>query len=565
MTTSESRPGRTVVAAAGAPVTAVIPGDSEYLTYACAPTRGTVTPLINGRNSNGRGEDIDLTEPLDVMQTAVQNLMKGDAVYLAAWFFEPATRLTGGLYVSPFGFGTAATWGSLLATKAHEGVVVRLLINDFDPISGMDRWLMADGLVPLDALIRGLPVETRDNFKYLVCRHPAHISATKSWLAGQGAREIHVASHHEKFMVVRQGKSLTAFCGGLDVESRKTPLKWSYGGLVAWHDLHVRLEGPITRDLEREFVMRWNRDRGASRRLPVAGWKGYERLSLTPLSADDDTPAKTLHEVQMLRTVSHDGRTSPYSTDRREIIDAYVKAIAGATSFIYMENQYFRSEELAEAVAARARAVPTLVVIMVVVANAGADDGANAITAHGDYLQFDTFDTIARAMQPSNFRLYTMFGRAVHSKFILVDDRWMCVGSANANVRSFEMDTELNIQTSAPSLVGRFRQRLWAHNLGFGEAAVGRWMPRDFVKHWDAVAHHNAALSAARDMLGEGIVAFDYRSNPGQKHVSIPDGLARLDWGPDSLSVAGSTRRPAQKVTVDAPLVAGGASSQKVA
>jgi phosphatidylserine/phosphatidylglycerophosphate/cardiolipin synthase-like enzyme len=553
------------VAAAGATVTAIIPGDSDYLTYACPPTRGTVTPLINGRNSNGSGGDIDRTEPLDVMQTAVQTLTKGDAVYVAAWFFEPATRLTRGPYVSPAGVGTAATWGSLLATKAHEGVVVRLLINDFDPISGMDRWLMADGLVPLDTLIRGLPVEMRDNFKYLVCRHPAHVGAAKSWLAGQGAREIYVASHHEKFMVVRRGKNLTAFCGGLDIESRKTPLNWSYGGLVAWHDIHVRLEGPITRDLEREFVMRWNRDRGASRRLPVAGWKGYERLCLTPLSADDDSPAKKLHDVQMLRTVSHDGMTSPYSTDRRDIIDAYVKAISGATSFIYMENQYFRSDELAEAVAARAKAVPTLVVIMVVVANAGADDGANAITAHGDYLQFDAFDTIARAMQPSRFRVYTMFGRAVHSKFISIDDRWMCVGSANANVRSFEMDTELNIQTSAPPLVGPFRQRLWAHNLGVGETAVGSWMPRDFVKHWDAVARHNAAVSAARDMLGEGIVAFDYRSNPGQKHVSIPDGLARLDWGPDSLSSPGSARRPAQKVAVHATVAASGARSNEVA
>jgi hypothetical protein len=29
------------------------------------------------------------------------------------------------------------------------------------------------------------------------------------------------------------------------------------------------------------------------------------------------------------------------------------------------------------------------------------------------------------------------------------DDKWMCVGSANANVRSFELDSELNVQTFA--------------------------------------------------------------------------------------------------------------------
>lgn len=558
MTMNELPPVKTVVAAAGATVTAVIPRDDDYLTYARPSTRGTLTPLINGRSSNGPGRDIDRTEPLDVMQAALQPLRKGDAVYLASWFFEPATPLTGGAYVSHSGDAVCETWGALLATKAREGVVVRLLINDFDPISQMDRWLLADDLVPLDALIRGLPDEARDNLKYIVCRHPAHVSAAKSWLAGQGARAIYVASHHQKFMVVRQGQAMTAFCGGVDIESRKTPSKWSYADLIGWHDIHLRLEGPITRDLEREFVMRWNRDRGASRRLPIGGWKGYERLSLSPLSSEDDIPPKTLHEVQMLRTVSHDGMTSPYSTDKREIIDAYVKAIAGATSFIYMENQYFRSDELAKAVAARVRDVPTLVVIMVVVANAGADDGANAITAHGDYLQFDTFDTIAQATQPARFRLYTMFGRAVHSKFILVDDRWMCLGSANANVRSFEMDTELNVQTTAPALVGAFRRRLWAHNLGITESNVGSWMPADFVKRWDAVAHHNASLAAASDMMGEGVVAFDYRSNRGRKHVSIPDGLARLDGGPEADFVAARTRTRPQ-----APAGAGGDTPSK--
>jgi len=542
MTTNETPHARTVAAAGGATVTVVIPSDSDYLSYARPATRGTLTALINGRSSNGSGNDIDRTEPLDVMQAAVQPLRKGDALYLASWFFEPATPLTAGAYVSPSREGACETWGALLAAKAREGVAVRILINDFDPISQMDRWLMADDLVPLDALIRGLPGEARDNLKYIVCRHPAHVSSMKSWLAGQGAREIYVASHHQKFMVVRQGKAMTAFCGGVDIESRKTPSRWSYDNLMGWHDVHLRLEGPITRDLEREFVMRWNRDRGASRRLPIGGWKGYERLSLTPLSPEDDIPLKKLHDVQMLRTVSHDGVTKPYSTDKREIIDAYLTAIAGATSFIYMENQYFRSDELAKAVAARVKQVPTLVVIMVVVANAGADDGANAITAHGDYLQFDTFDTIAQATQPTRFRLYTMFGRAVHSKLILVDDRWMCLGSANANVRSFEMDTELNVQTSAPSLVGGFRRRLWAHNLGVAEANVAGWMPADFGKRWDAIAHHNASLATAKDMMGEGVVAFDYRSNRGQKHWSIPDGLARLDGGPAASFVAGKTR-----------------------
>jgi phosphatidylserine/phosphatidylglycerophosphate/cardiolipin synthase-like enzyme len=126
-----------------------------------------------------------------------------------------------------------------------------------------------------------------------------------------------------------------------------------------------------------------------------------------------------------------------------------------------MESQYFRSGDLADAIVAAGKANPALVVIIVVVANAGADDGANAVTAHGDYLQFTTFDKIVKALG-SRARIYTMQKRAVHAKFILVDDAWMCVGSANANVRSFLLDSELNIQTTSAALVSSFRQRLWA-------------------------------------------------------------------------------------------------------
>ena len=59
-------------------------------------SRGEITPLINGRDSNGPNADVDLTEPLDHMQFIVESLGSGDFVYLSAWFFEPATVLTRG-------------------------------------------------------------------------------------------------------------------------------------------------------------------------------------------------------------------------------------------------------------------------------------------------------------------------------------------------------------------------------------------------------------------------------------------------------------------------------------
>jgi len=497
-------------------------------------SRGEITPLINGRDSNGPNPDVDLTEPLDHMQFIVESLGSGDFVYLSAWFFEPATELTRGAYAAT----GATTWGGLFAAKATEGVTIRILINDFDPISGLDKWLARDCLTPLDAIIAGLPAAAQDNLKYVVSLHPAHLGTLKSLLAGQGGRSIYIASHHEKFMVANRGDEMFAFCGGLDIESRKTPAVWSYGGLSGWHDIHVRLEGPVTRDLEREFVMRWNRERGNSTRAALPGWSALEELKLTPLSATDDTSAKKVHQVQMLRTVSDDAITSPYDTLRDDIAQAYERGISCASSFVYIENQYFRSPEFAGWLVAAGKANPNLVVIIVVVANAAADDGTNALTEHGDYLQYDAFKAVVDGLGASRVRIYTMRDRAVHAKFITCDDNWMCIGSANGNQRSFALDTELNIQTTEGSLISTFRTRLWSHNLGVDEATIAGWSASDFLAKWDAVAAANAGL-APSEMAGEGIIAFDYTANQGKEHSSVPPEYVLLDDGPEGPMFAG--------------------------
>jgi phosphatidylserine/phosphatidylglycerophosphate/cardiolipin synthase-like enzyme len=506
-----------------------------------AAAKGLARPLINGRSSNGKFGDVDLTEPLDEMQKSIQRLGKGDFVYLAAWFFEPATQLTAGAYKA------ASTWGALLAAKATEGVKVRILINDFDEIPGVGLadWVKTTSLDPLDKIIEGMPKGSRDNLKYIVHLHPAHVGGFKSRVAGMGGRKIHAGSHHEKFMVIWHGadEEMVAFCGGLDIESRKTPDMWSYVGLYSWHDIHMRLEGLITRDVEREFVARWNLNRTSSRRGPLDGWKPMEQLSSTPPSRKDTAPSRNIHNLRVIRTRSEDGTLGIYKATTTEIKDAYRRAIGKATDFIYMENQYFRSPELGDWIASQGKKNSKLVVIMVVVASAEADDGDNPITAHGNHLQYETFSRIMDGLG-ARARIYTMLGRAVHSKFMLIDDKWMTIGSANANVRSFELDSELNIEAEDSALARDFRIRLWAHNLGKSEGEVRSWMRSDFIAKWDLVAGANARLiTAPQDMDGEGILSLDYTRVKGRKYWYIPDGLARFDPAPEGAMFGSSACR----------------------
>jgi phosphatidylserine/phosphatidylglycerophosphate/cardiolipin synthase-like enzyme len=521
----ESGPGPT-------PTSIYLPASSssDYPDYIRPATAGTATLLINGRSSGGTGPNVDLTEPLDAMQDTVQSLRSGDRVYLSAWFFEPRTTLTRGPY------GSATTWGALFGRKATEGVVFRILINDFDPISGMDTWLQNKGLNQLNPIINGLSSSHRDNLKYVVSLHPASVGALKALLATGKARAIHIASHHQKFMVCRRGEETIAFCGGLDIESRKTPAKWApVSPMIAWHDLHVKLVGPIARDLHREFVMRWNREKGSSTRRPLAGWRPYETLSLLPALRDTDVDmeaGRRRQRIQMLRTISSDAVFSPYSTDRDDVRKVYDNIVRVSREHLYLENQYFRSLGLADSLARAGTAHPRLVAIFVVVASAAEDDGENAITAHGAHLQYEFFRRCAAAFG-SRMRTYTMTRRAVHSKVIFADDRYINVGSANANDRSFELDSELNVAIDDETLVRDWRRRLWAHNLGVTRSTVDSWGVGSFLSSWDSIATSNERLGMAGridDMAGEGVIPYDWRTSRGQKHGSIPDALAHLDF-----------------------------------
>ena len=220
-------------------------------------------------------------------------------------------------------------------------------------------------------LVLNLPPDRRDNVKYVLSRHPAHISISPTeakFLSNLTPRpvtpgDLHVAVHHQKFMIVRHGDHLTAFCGGVDIIPGMTPRKWSSTPWHGWHDLQVQLNGPITRDLEKEFVARWNRERGASRRPPLPGWRPHEKLALTPLSTAEQIPGVYRTAVQMLRTVSEStGNTvRAFATTRRDDVrQAYQHGIECAERFLYMENQYFRVPELADWIVARARATQSV-------------------------------------------------------------------------------------------------------------------------------------------------------------------------------------------------------------
>lgn len=465
----------------------------NYEDYVAEPTTGRITLMINGRSSG-----VAQTEAFDSMQETVESLGPNDSIFLAAWQF----RLTKAPLTVPKPGMNNWNWGDLLKSKAKDGVKIRIIISDHPPLAADYQ----TDLNPLDKIIGDL-FRARDNLKYIHSKHPATLVVP----VGSFHMDVPAGDHHQKFMVVKKGNTIIAYCGGLDISSGRTPAGW--GPDFVWHDIHAKLEGRIARDIEREFVLRWNREKDKSTRGKLPGWKDFETLAQAPLASVDKDPSKNTHKLQMLRTVSVG--TNPQDIRRDDIWQGYFRLIGCATRFIFMENQYFYEPKMADAIVMQAQAQVDLIVIIVV--SSGTDDKKNEYTEHCHTLRHEFFKRLS-ALPSNRLGVYTMFypDGLVHSKLILVDDQALSMGSANANQRGFFLDTELNVMLDDAEAVKRFRHRLWSHDLGIPPTTVAAWAVPGYIAQWDAVAKANLKKKPDR-MVGEGVVPFDYRTVKGGK------------------------------------------------
>lgn len=454
-----------------------------YEEFISPPTSGSIKLMVNGRSRKASGAVDDQFGAFDSMQEAVESLGPKDSLFIANWQFIP-DRLP--LTIARAGL---ATWGDLLVKKANEEVRIRVMIGKQPPFSPFDTPLQ-----PLDDLIRKLPGAKRDNFKYISSAHSA--------LFG---------SHHQKFMIAKSAEKTVAFCGGLDISSNRTPPGWS--PTFVWHDIHSRLEGPITRDLEREFAMRWNREKSKNLGTAFDEWKGLEELDV-PAAATSGRPAGSAKNKQMVRTVSVG--TNPHDIRRDDIWRAYFLLVGRATRLLYLENQYFHEPLLADAIVKQSEAQKDLIVMVVV--TTGTDDIRPGVpqaqiewVQNGQALRFEFFKRLS-AIPAARRRFYTLSyaGGLLHSKLALVDDEALTIGSANANPRGFFLDSELNVIIDEPDTVQKFRHRLWAHNLGAPEEGVASWRPSDYFTMWDLIAESNKSQAKSADkMIGEGVVRYN--------------------------------------------------------
>jgi phosphatidylserine/phosphatidylglycerophosphate/cardiolipin synthase-like enzyme len=142
----------------------------------------------------------------------------------------------------------------------------------------------------------------------------------------------------------------------------------------------------------------------------------------------------------------------------REIRRLFRDAVAAAESLVYIENQYFSSQAIYEALVRRMidRRRPRLEVILVLAkeANAFVEQASIGIAQAKIIRHLKQLAAEAGHALGVYYPAVKNAGGAeipvyIHSKLLLVDDRFLSIGSANMNNRSMGLDTELNVSWQA--------------------------------------------------------------------------------------------------------------------
>lgn len=284
----------------------------------------------------------------------------------------------------------------ILMEKARQGVAVNMLLDSFGSL----------GMAPLDQEMRDAGIKLvyavpmNESFTFYLRRffQSDMVARRTKWEArGLDNRD------HRKLIVI-DGK--VAFLGGINIGD-----EYSGAGPGSWHDVHLKVRGPIVSALQSHFFERWITERGSLKGMDLQ--EHFPKIRRIPggIMAGMVTTVPGVH---------------------RDIQHAYMRAIANAKKFIYIESAYLTSARIIRALKrARRRGVEVVVIVPTENLDVPIIEDAMELAFFG--------------MQKKGIKVLEYSGRMCHTKAAIIDDTWATVGSANLDNRSFRRDYELNL------------------------------------------------------------------------------------------------------------------------
>ena len=204
--------------------------------------------------------------------------------------------------------------------------------------------------------------------------------------------------NHRKILVV-DGR--VGFTGGINIaDDYSDP---SEGG-KGWRDTHIKIEGPVVRELQRLFLSTWKKSAGERKYFPY-------------LEESGDTPVQIVGSREI--------------RNRKAIKKAYINAIKNAKESIYLTNAYFIPDRgILRAIWNACKRGVEIVLIL---------PGISDVKV----VQYASRSLYSRLLS-QGVKIYEREGKVLHSKTAVIDGIWSTIGSYNMDHRSYLYDLEVN-------------------------------------------------------------------------------------------------------------------------
>jgi phosphatidylserine/phosphatidylglycerophosphate/cardiolipin synthase-like enzyme/uncharacterized membrane protein YdjX (TVP38/TMEM64 family) len=359
-------------------------------------------------------------------------------------------------------------------------------------------------------------------------------------------------SHHQKIVVI---DDRVAFVGGLDLTSKRwdtsahrpdDPGRMFDGKpYPPMHDVMACVDGEAA---------------AAIAKTARARWRAATHETLEPVvTRNDPWPdgvAADMTGVHFALACTAPAVEGSKAVDHVEHL--YLDMIAAARRYIYIENQYFTSQKIANALAARLAEPdgPEVVLVTRLLSHGWLEEVTMQLLRSRHVCTLRDADRHGRfhACYPHVGGLAPGTCIDMHAKLMIVDDEWLRVGSANLSNRSMGVDSECDLVIQAdgdPAVqegVRAFRNRLLAEHLGTDAAAVQHAIgaggsmraaidqlgtPERTLARLEAEPPSDAAMSAASLADMEKPVSMQALVDELAPNVSdgAEQGEARFPWG----------------------------------
>lgn len=461
--------------------------DAEAELTKAYTSNNEVLPLIDGKAF------------MQNLHTEIGKLGKDDFALIAGWEFwqyrslDKRVYFLDPAYIGPPGQGTRegdpSFLPAVLKTADGNGVKVRVLAFGEGPPGCKER---TENFVEEVNKIR---------------KNSAFLAAPRNF----------AMSHHQKEVLLARSdfKESRVYVGGMDLAIHRwddsnhdaPDAEWGLNtqreGNFGWHDIQVVVQGDALVQLWANFAERWD-DARKERKAPPA--PPAEDLLPCPVPKWAKTGwngrPKNIGKkhVQVLRTVgpasTKESRRKRFMANgERTVLCGLKKAIKNAECYIYIEEQFLWDCELADFIALEMKNKTNLRLIIVMTA------GCELPVEFGQYGFFLRDAFFRTLLSVDRMTGNVVFGDTpriypyglfqtendghkeiyVHSKLIIIDDRYVAIGSANVDARSLHIETELTLGIvdgeTIPSNLGgnpttvckfakELREKLWEEHLG---------------------------------------------------------------------------------------------------